>query len=340
MKHTLLALALGASALQCGASVFEADSTAWDYRPVINITLRPRFEWSTATGQQRFQVKNSDFTLSGRVHPAVQYALRADYCLSGRFQVLDAWARVDPGRGFGVQAGQFRMPFGVESFRAPHTYYFSNRSFMGKQMCNYRAVGAKGIWEAPSLPLVVEAGVFNPTTIADHTPWNRSVAFSGKASYTLGQFTLTGGGMSLRPDLVRMNLWDACAEWRCGRWYAAAEYMHEHYTHNAHRPAKSVVAFADYKMPIRTQLFNRLSFQGRYDWISDHSSGWRDDNGRLVTETPARHRLTVGSTLSYVHRSGRFLDLRLDYEQFFGRNRSALPVSDRNMAVAELVLHL
>lgn len=338
MRRSLTALVLTAACAFPSAASLPADTTFFPYRPQLSVTLRPRAEWSTATGEGRFEVRNTDVTLSGRILPQVAYNVRADYCLAGKFQVLDAWMSVEASRRVAVQAGQFRMPFGVESFRAPHTYYFANRTFMGKQMCNVRAVGVKGTWSLGKAPVTIEGGVFNPTQIEDHARWCRTVAYSGRVQWRLPEgFTLTAGGMSLRPDGVRMNLVDGCVEWRSERWTAAAEYMYEHYTHNSHRASQAYVAFADYRMPVRWGWFNRLSFQGRFDGMTAHSSGWRNSEGQLVTDSPTRQRATIGTTLSYVHASGRFLDVRLNYEQYIASHGTL--GHEGNKAVAELVLH-
>ncbi|MDE5797115.1 MAG: OprO/OprP family phosphate-selective porin [Muribaculaceae bacterium] len=338
---TLLPLALAALTAIPGhaATDIKADSTSFSYIPHLSLTLRPRAEWSTATGDIRFKIRNSDLAMSGNILPSVAYYLRADYCAAGKFQVHDAWVRVGFGRGFAVQGGQFRIPFGVESFRAPWNYYFINRSFMGKQMCNQRSVGVKGMWTATKLPLTAEFGVFNPTSYADHSIWVRTVAFGGKASYRVSNTTFTAGGLSIRPADVRINFADICAQWQYNRWTVVGEYMYEHYTNSAHRPAHSYVAFADYKMPLRTHLFNRMSFQGRFDGLTAHSNGTPDEHGHIITDNAARNRLTLGATLSYVHTSGRFLELRANYEQFFYHHDYHPSPSDDNMASVELVLH-
>lgn len=343
MRRYILPLATAALLLPSAASAeLPADSTSFSYMPTLALTLRPRAEWSTSTGDGRFEVRNSDLTLSGYVMPQIDYCLRADYCLEGKFMVLDAWARLKAGKEFAVQAGQFRMPFGVESFRAPHNYYFANRSFMGKQMCNFRGVGAKGTWSSSKLPLSAEFGVFNPTTIADHSIWVRTVAFGGKAAWKIDDFTITAGALSIRPNDVRINFLDGNVTWTTDRWLVAAEYMYEHYTNKAHKPSHSYVAFANYAMPVKIGYFNRLSLQGRFDGMTAHSNGYRDaEGGRLLpTDHPSRNRATVGATLSYVHKSGRFVDIRLNYEQYFYKKGVQHSITDSNKAVAEIVLHI
>lgn len=81
-----------------------------------------------------------------------------------------------------------------------------------------------------------------------------------------------------------------------------------------------------------------LSFLGRYDYMSDHSKGVKDENGLLKTDDPERHRLTGGLTLS-MGKGALQADIRLNYEQYF-YNKDAVPsISEQNKIVLEFVAH-
>ena len=81
-----------------------------------------------------------------------------------------------------------------------------------------------------------------------------------------------------------------------------------------------------------------LSFLGRYDYMSDHSKGVKDENGLLKTDDPERHRLTGGLTLS-MGKGAPQADIRLNYEQYF-YNKDAVPsISEQNKIVLEFVAH-
>ncbi|MDE6279363.1 MAG: porin, partial [Paramuribaculum sp.] len=178
LKTTILIATIAALTLVMPASL-SAQTAATDNTPKFHATLRTRAELSTETGEYRFQVRNARAVLSGNVGPSVSYFINTDLCDAGKMKILDAWAKLKIAKGLYVQGGQFRMCFGVDPFVAPHQYYFSDRSFIGKQMCNYRRVGAKVDYNIPTLPLTLEAGIFNPTSIADHNGWNKRLDAAG-----------------------------------------------------------------------------------------------------------------------------------------------------------------
>lgn len=308
-----------------------------NYRPNIHGTLRPRYELLTDSGESRFQVRNARLTIDGRIAPQIDYFAQVDLCAKGSFMPLDFWVRIGITKGLRLQAGQFRMPFGVDMFRAPHTYFFSNRAFMVRNMCNYRAVGIKGSFTLPSLPLTFEAGVFNPYAIGIHEVWCKNMNYSAKAVYNLPGVKIATGFMSICPDRVRANLVNACIGWFNDRWTVESEYTHEHYTRHGHKAAHGYTVFGVYRMPIKAGVFNRLSFEGRVDGITDHSTAY-DVEGGLVTNNPGRNRITLGSTISYIRTANMFVDLRIDYEKFFYHRGITPPEGQNDKIVAEIVL--
>lgn len=330
-------LAFVASAITLAAQEEKVDLT-----PHIHGTFRARWEGSLDGDGSRFQVRNARVSLDGAVAPGIDYFMQTDLCDRGKMKILDAWGRLALVGSLKLQAGQFRMPFGTDCFRGPGNYLFSNRSFLGKQMCNYRAVGAK-LSYAPHLgessALQIEGGAFNPTSMADHDVWVKTMSYSGKAVVSVADFKVATGVMTIVPDSVRCNLWDLSLGWQSGRWTLEAEYMHKHYTHQAARPAHAWVVWGDYAMPVKVGVFNRASFDLRWDGITDHSSGNRTD-GVLTVNHPARQRITAGGTLTYAYKTVR-CDLRLDYEKYFGHNRhnaALLSSGDLDKLTAELII--
>lgn len=287
----------------------------------------------TKSGESRFQVRYARFTIDGKIAPSIDYFLQTDLCDQGKIKILDAYGRFRIIKGLQFQAGQFRMPFGVESFRAPQNYIFANRSFMGKLMCNFRKVGAKAVYTLPiEHPLVLEAGAFNTGTIGDHNEWNKSYAYSGKATWTLGQFKLSGGALSVKPEDTRIYMYDGAISWENSHVLAAAEYMNEHYTHDVHKDAHSYCVYVDYHKPIEAGVFNQWSVQGRFDGQTDQWSGTTAD-----TDNMARNRITVGSTLTYKYKAV-FADIRLNYEKYFYHSGVEAPQGAGDKIVAELVV--
>lgn len=303
------------------------------YVPEFHGAVRPRWEVDTETGESRFEVRWARFTAEGRVAPKIGYFLQVDLCDQGVFKFHDAYVKLAVAKGLEVQAGQFRMPFGREPFMAPQNYVFANRSFMGKQMCNYRKVGAKLTYSVPTrLPLTVEAAVGNAGGVANHNVWSKSYMGCGRVTLQAGDFNVCGGVMNILPDQTRIWLYDIGTTWKHTDWRGGIEYMTEHYVDSPHKDAHSWVAWGDYGRPANLGIFNRWSLQARYDGMTRQWNGLNDS-----ANNERRHRLTFGGTLSYKYRKV-FADLMLDYEQYF-YPRSFTPASGQgNKLVLELAV--
>lgn len=309
------------------------------YKPNIHGTIRGRFEASTEHEDYRFAVRMARLVIDGNIAPFADYFIQTDLCDRGKIKILDVFARFRPIPQLALQAGQFRMPCGVDPFRAPHQYYFNNRSFIGRDVCNVRAVGFKAMWQPSDLPLTLEAGAFNPNTITDHSTWHRKLSYAAKLTYKpSATVALCAGFQSLSPDSTRINLVDAATTWKKGGWIAEAEYMYKHYGRDRHKPCHAYNLFTSYTMPIKAGIFNRLGFHARFDGITDHSNGIRGSEGTLTTNLPACNRLTAGTTITYLRTSNMFLDLRVDYEKYFYRHDAAHTLDRGDQIVAELVL--
>jgi hypothetical protein len=335
MKKVLSICAAAAIAVSAPA---QESKDSVNYMPHFHGTVRARFEYATEGGEYRFQVRNARFSVNGNITREISYFINTDLCDRGKMKILDAWAKAEFVPGVSLQAGQFRMPFGVDPFRAPHQYYFANRSFIGKQMCNYRAVGAMLIYSLPSVPLKLEAGAFNPYTIGDHAVWEKTLAAAGKATYTAGNVKLSAGASTIRPNGVRANIAGACVSWSHGRWIVEGEYMHKHYVRDAFKSAHAYSVFSNYSMPVKAGIFNRLSFQGRFDGITDHSDAKPDENGLLTLTDPARNRITAGCTLTTMKAKNMYFDFRVDYEKNFYLHHYKPSAEYGDKVVAEVVL--
>lgn len=306
-----------------------ADDKGFSFIPEFHGAFRGRWEVQTNTGDQRFQVRNARLSLAGKVAPSISYFFQTDLCDRGTMKILDAYGRFDIIKGLYVQAGQFRMPFGIEPFYGPGNYIFANRSFMGKQVMNYRAVGGKIGYTLPKTPLTLEFGVFNPKAIGDHTAWNRTVNFSGKALYKLPSgFTFSAGYASIKPGTVRANLIDACIQWQNNNLLIAGEYMYKHYRGNSYKDNHSYVVFVDWHKPVNCGVFNQWSIQARFDGMTDH--GHMTQN--LIEES--RNRATIGTTLSYKYKAVH-ADVRVNYEKYFGYKENG---NNPDLVTAELVI--
>lgn len=301
--------------------------------PVFHGAVRPRWEIDTKSGESRFEVRWARFTVEGNVAPKIGYFLQLDLCDQGAIKIHDAYVKLGVAKGLQLQAGQFRMPFGTEPFMAPQNYVFANRSFMGKQMCNFRKVGAKLTYRLPiDIPLTLEAGVFNSGTTANHNIWGKSYAGSGRATLQAGDFKISAGVMDIKPDQTRIMLYDAGVTYQNGNWRAHTEYMNEHYVDNAHKDANSWVVWGDYGRNANLGIFNRWSVQARYDGMSRQ---WDGIQGNPDNE--ARHRFTVGGTLTYRYKKV-FCDLMLDYEKYLYCHDYTPSAGQGDKVVAEIAV--
>ncbi|MBQ9076752.1 MAG: porin [Muribaculaceae bacterium] len=308
------------------------------YLPEIHGTIRAKYELEPEYMENRFQVRNARLGASGKIGSLVDYyKVEADFCDRGEFKVVDAYARVAFDKSFKIQVGQMRIPFSVDATRAPHVRYFANRSFIAKQVGNVRGVGAKAIFKVPDLPVNVEAGVFNTATISEHQVWQREMSYAGKINCKLDNVTIEAGVESIVPDSIRINLIDGTVSWSAGRWMLEGEYIYKHYTGNAFEACHAYNVMADYHIPLKKGLFNQVSFQGRWDGMTDHSDGKRNDDGRLELTEQARKRLSLGTTLSYI-RKGVRTDIRLNYENYFYHHDAVVASGDRDKVVVELVV--
>ncbi|MDE7154503.1 MAG: OprO/OprP family phosphate-selective porin [Muribaculaceae bacterium] len=325
--------------LSLGSLTIAAEETVKiDYMPEFHGAIRARYEADLDNDLSRFQVRNARLSLGGRIAPAISYFAQVDLCNQGKMQFLDAWGRLDFTQELYLQAGQFRMPFGVEPFFAPGNYLFSNRSFIGKQICNYRGTGVKFGYAFSRLPLTLEAGAFNSAAMEDHTVWSKHFSYAAKAEYRLSEFIFSVGYETIAPYAVRFNNVDFAMAWKSGRWWLQGEYMNKHYcsipdldgTH-------SWVLFADYSFPVRFAMFNGASVQGRYDGMTDNCNGKPDFDGRVTITDAAVNRITIGGTLTYAYKKVH-ADVRVNYEKHFYHSNTIYPKGFDNLLTAELVI--
>lgn len=309
---------LALSAL-CLASASMAVAAEVSYVPQVHGTVRSRWELDTRSGDSRFRVRNARLSIGGYIAPSIDYFVQAEFNDEDHLMLLDAYGRFRIVKGLTIQGGQFRMPFGVESFRAPNNYFFANRSFMGKQMMNYRALGAKVVYAIPSTPLTLEAGAFNTISLHKGSAYSHQMAGAAKAVIALPEgFKLTGGWASIKPAVTRSNLANVCLEWQNKNVYAAAEYMYQHYCHDTYKDAHSYVAFVDWHKDVKWGVFNRWSIQGRFDGMTDQYQLTTNKSNPADGETFnfKRNRATIGTTVTYTYKA-LHADVRLNYEKYF-----------------------
>ena len=337
MKRTLTLLT---AALLAGAG-HAADSTALrkikEYLPELHGTIRGKYEYQPQINAGRFQVRNARFSLSGNVTRYTEYKAEIDLSEEGKIKMKDAFARLKPVDWGSITMGQMRVPFTIDAHRSPHSQYFANRSFIAKQVGDVRDVGATLAYTPKNLPLVVEAGIFNGSGLAEQQSWHKEVNYSAKVQvFPLKVWNITLSVQKIKPAGTTTHMFDVGTYVEWGRWHVEAEYLYKHYAHDAFSDVNAFNAFVNYDIPTRG-FFHKVSLLARYDMMDDHWDGLTlDDNGRAVTTDYARQRITGGVTLSI---DKPFLsDIRLNYEKYFYRDGGVPLESEQDKLCLELMV--
>ena len=281
-----------------------------DYLPEIHGTIRGKYEYQTETSESRFEVRNARFSVSGNVHPIVAYK---------------------------AEIGQMRVPFTIDAHRSPHQQYFANRSFIAKQVGNVRDVGlTAGYTNKDGFPFILEGGLFNGSGLTNQKEWHKTLNYSIKAQLLPNKnWNLTLSTQMIKPENVRINMYDAGVYYQNDRFHIEAEYLYKMYGHEAFKDVHAVNSFINYDLPLK-KVFNKISFLARYDMMTDHSDGKMDETTKaLIINDYARHRVTGGITLSL---SKAFIaDLRLNFEKYFYKNSGVPKESERDKIVIEFM---
>lgn len=309
----------------------------------VNGTFRGFYQWSTATGQSRFTVRNARLSLSGAVLPKLDYYMQVDFCDAGSIRLLDVYARVKPAEGATVMLGQMRVPFSAAATRAPRDYYFADVELTAV-FGNLRSVGVKGSYTIPgSFPLYIEGGVFNATDRSNHNVWQSALTYGVKTNVRLGGFRPEVAFMSrvpgARDKAVRINMLNASLSWSCGGFFAEGEYIMRHYTGHSFDTSHAYSVFASWRWPVTLPMADALSAQLRFDGLTDASTGVLNTDRTLDNDIAGRRRLTVGATAHYSYR-GVGAKFMLNFEQYFYNDHRNINISaaDNSKLVAGLVV--
>ena len=94
-------------------------------------------------------------------------------------------------------------------------------------------------------------------------------------------------------------------------------------------------SFASYDIPVRRGIIRYVTPLVRYDYMSDHSDGTRNADGKLTINDYQRSRLTGGVTLSL--KKPFISDIRLNFEKYFNRNDNVARPSEKDKIVVEFM---
>ncbi len=317
-----------------------AEKAKSPYIPDFHGTIRAKYEYEPTINKGRFEIRNARLSVEGKIIPIVRYKAEIDLSDEGSIKMLDAYIRLQPKERLKFTFGQMRVPFSIDAHRSPHLQYFANRSFIAKQVGNVRDVGVAASWTfGARTPITLEGGIFNGSGLTNFKNfWTSDYNFSLKSQICLWrQLNIVLSCQKAKASDVNTYMYDGGIYWENSRWHIEAEYLRKHYANDAFRPVNAVDAFAAYRLPLKRNKM-ALSFLGRYDYMSDHSKGSKDENGILLVDDPERHRLTGGMTLS-LGKGALQADIRLNYEQYFYNKGVEPSISEQNKIVLELVAH-
>lgn len=306
----------------------------------LNGTVRGKFEYQPEIGKQRFQVRNSRFSLSGKVTPIVSYKAEIDLSDEGSIKMLDAYIRTNLVReSLRFTIGQMRVPFTIDAHRSPHEQFFANRSFIAKQVGNVRDVGATLNWKfGKEVPISLAGGLFNGSGLtAQKDFWTNSLNYSAKAEAKLFErLCISASIQKTDPAMHDILMYDGGLYYEDRFWHIEAEYLHKTYENNLFKDVDAVNAFICRDIPLK-KVFSKISVLARYDFMSDHSEGKQlAPNGMLTLDDPQRHRVTGGLTLSLG--LPFTADIRLNYESYFYRKGVVPAISEQDKLVLEFMV--
>ncbi len=324
------------------------------YMPQIHGILRGKYEYEPELEASRFEMRNARLSVSGKLVSRSEYKLEVDLCDESSIKMKDAWVSINPWSTLRLTVGQQRMPFSIDAHRNPSAQYFANRSFIAKQVGDMRDVGFQAGYDVfdsnNRKVLSVNGGIFNGSNLDEQkSAWFKSPAYSARIQF----FPLKG--LALIPSIQHQQIakreasytsLDLGAFYEKNGWHLEAEYLHKIYGDDAFPNCSAVDAMVIYQHPVKSEhsYIERISYQGRYDYMQDHSSGKsgfeKDTAGnpttRLALTDAERHRMTLGATFSV--RNPYFpTDIRLNYEKYWYPHGGAKE-SEQDKLVCELVI--
>lgn len=324
------------------AAKSDEEKPAWyKYIPTLKGTIRARYEWSPEIGASRFQLRNARVGILGDVTDNINYKAEIDLCDQGTILVADAYARIRFfEKQFGISAGYMRLPISLDANRGPSSYYFANRSFLGKYVGNVRDVGVKFGYHAKQLPLNIEAGIFNGAeSQVTKDQWNKTFIYVARANYIIQGLKAEVSFLSQRPDIVRMNSFDFALSWNYRNFFLEGEYINTHYTNDQFKTVHAYNIMSHYRIPFNKVLTHML-IQARWDSMTDYWDGLyltNSETGIVFKDIKSgRERLTIGLTLAYLKKFGA--EFRINYEKYFYHKDAIITDAERDKLVAEFIV--
>lgn len=334
MRHIIRVVLLMIAALVSTESFAEKSI----YIPTFNGTLRARYEYMTRQEKGAFKVRNFRLGITGYVAPIMSYNLEADFSDWGKVALVNAFAKVTPVEGLSLSLGQQRMPFTIAAHRQPCEQYFVSRTFLAKH-AGIRDVGFVAGYKIPSIPLTVQASIFNCSGVGEHKNFfTNTYGFTAKLiSPITPHWYVSASTARIKKGDTRSQKWDIGAYFDNGLWHVEGEYLRKNFVHGAFKPVNAYDFFVYRNFPIEKKMIAGVSGALRYDYMGDNSNGSLHDDGKLGIDDFERHRITAGATLSLMSKFQA--DIRINYEKYFF-NKGVVPgLSDDDRLVLEIIAH-
>ena len=316
------------------------DSEEWkaQYKPKLRGILRGKYEYSPDLNASRFEVRNARISLSGSLPLRSVYKIEIDLCDETEIKMKDCWVGLLPAKDLRLSIGQQRLPFTIDAHRNPSEQFFSNRSFIGKQVGDVRDVGVLGSYSFKTKDakgertlLAMAGGIFNGSNITEQRDaWHKDINYSARILfYPVRQLAIVPSiqHTAIADRKAHYTSVDIGVSWHSETLHLEAEYLRKNYSDNVFKTCPAVNSMAIYRMPIRSKsvkFFDAISLLARYDYMGDHSDGKKgfatDNNGNTTSALNItdykRHRMTLGTTFHIANKVFA-TDLRINYEKYW-----------------------
>lgn len=330
-KNVLSILSLLLTALSLTAQ--NSDGTRY---PSIHAdgTLKNKYEYASETGTSRFSVRNSRIGVKGDISPFAAYRAQLELSDNGKFKVLDLSATLTPTDGLSFSFGQTGIPLFNAYITTPATMMFANRAFIGKYFISTRDLGVLGKYKfrIGSLPVRLEAGLFNGNTINDPV-WKKKMSYGTRVELGSMEGARVTAKMYNYPkdDTQQFIIYGADFRYARNDWKVETELMKRESKTTFFSDLLSYYIQSAYRFPVRSHMFDFVKPALRWDGIDETL-----DRGGFDV-----NRLTAGLGFGF-NRTGYSSLLRFDYEWYLVQNDMTIfsenPEMDSDKFTVEFVI--
>lgn len=251
-----------------------ADSAARSVK--VTGYLQPRFQASGDTAS--FLLRRARFAVEGRINPWASFRAQVEMRTIGApatppsspltLSATDLWIKLTAGRWTGT-AGQFRVPFSLESLLSSTTLETTERSRIVNAA--KRDIGAQAEWRIPDR-LVLQGAVVNGEGPNRAVNADNRMAYFARAVVTPVKGLDVGGAFEGYSDSTGA---DVQAMYHATRWAARGEYIREHHRRTDVRTTGWYALAAYSAVPQRLQVVGRVEQFDPSDLVpTDRSTGY------------------------------------------------------------------